>query len=293
MKKLKQNIMIFSIILASYGCNAENIIKDDLIYLEKAKQEYSIKKKYTRKIIDDLESAANLGNDKAQESLGVAYADKKSNNYDYKKAIFWLKKQVDQGNIDATYVLAMVLLENDFVNEKDYLESENLFLIARNNGDLDAYEELSKMYYYAPKKIMNLNKAYKYSLDAAERKMSVAQLILGDFYYYGLTPVEKDIKKAIYWYELSANQKNTNALNSLALIYSSGKGVKSDNVKAIRYIDESYALNSSEAMYILGEAYLKGGFGLEVDKQSARSYFIEAIKNGNKKAEDYLNLIDE
>lgn len=45
-------------------------------------------------------------------------------------------------------------------------------------------------------------------------------------------------------------------------------------------------------MFILGKAYLNGGFGLTKNKDTAKSYFIDAVKNGNTEAEEYLKVLD-
>lgn len=227
MSRLLINILFCFFLVFACGCNAkQEELHDASTYLENAKNEYKLKKTYTKEVVDNLVEAAKRGNDKAQLSLGVAYSDKKSSNYDYDKAVYWLKKQVEKNNYQAMYILAMTIQEYDYKNAEDYLLIEKLLNLVKDNGEPDAYLDLATLYYFAPKEFMNLEKKYKYSLDAANNKNAFAYYLLGEFYEKGLSPVEKDINKSIYWYELGAKQKNVNSLNKLALIYAYGLGVK-------------------------------------------------------------------
>ncbi|AXQ22870.1 sel1 repeat family protein [Acinetobacter wuhouensis] len=260
-------------------------------YYQIAQEEYRIKKKYDAEIIQSLEKSAKLGLDAAQYKLGLIYSDRTSNFYDYQNSKFWLSKQ-NEKNYNAAYFLAQLIYERGNLISADYDEIEKNLLIAIKGNNLDAFRDLSMLYFYAPEKHKNLDKAYKYSLLASEKNIPEAQYILGTLYDFGKGPVKKNYKQAFYWYSLSSIKKNAPALNNLGVLYAKGQGVEQDEEKAFKYFEESYNLGNSDALINLGEAYLKG-VGVKQNVSLAKKYFNKALKNGDLKAKAYLSRIED
>ena len=50
--------------------------------------------------------------------------------------------------------------------------------------------------------------------------------------------------------------------------------------KAEQYLQISAERGNTEALYVLGNLYYTGGFGLEEDNKKARKYYAEAARKG-------------
>ena len=74
-------------------------------------------------------------------------------------------------------------------------------------------------------------KRFSNNIEAARRGNSRAQYEIAQCYEDGIG-VEKDIKKAFYWYWRAADQDNSAALNGLGCCYLEGKGVPIDYITA-------------------------------------------------------------
>ena len=110
-----------------------------------------------------------------------------------------------------------------------------------------------------------------------------SQYILGIFYELGIEGLENyfeieiqaddkwykmiDYKKALEWYEKSANQGYNRAQYRVGYIYYKGVGVNTDYIKACNWFKKSKTEN---ACFYLGYIYEKG-LGVEID-------YIESIR---------------
>lgn len=288
-------IIIFSLILIIVGCSDASVVDcyDDKCYLKMAQDKYKEQNGYNLDVIKALEKSAKLGNDTAQYKLGLVYSEKQLNFYNYKKAEYWLSKQIIKENADAAYMLGMAITEKQSYKIEDLKKAEELFNISKLNGKFkdESYEALAIIFYRTPKNFLDYKKAYKYSLDAAKRGIPSAQNILGDLYLEG-GGVERDINKAIYWYKLDEEKKDLNSINSLAKIYSENDLLRDDKM-ALNYFEKGYELGSYQSAYYLGEAYYNGELGLKVDKDKGIKLLRKAWDGGYEKAEKYNLLFED
>lgn len=282
-------VLIFPLI-ACAKTQSENCKEDANCYYQVAQKKYKENNGYNADVIAFLNKSAELGMGVAQYKLGLVYGNKNSSFYDYSKSKFWLKKQ-SKKNYDAAYFLAKLIYERGDLEKYDYMEIENNLKYAIQGDDADALRDLSMLYFYAPKKHQDFDKVYLYSTIAAQKNIPEAQYILGVIHDLGKGSVTQDYKKAFYWYSLAAQKKNSAALNNLGVLYARGQGVEKNESKAIEYFEESYKLGNTGAMLNLGDAYLKG-MGVKQNIPLAKKYFDEALVNGDKKASDYLNRIE-
>ena len=146
----------------------ENCNENAQCYYNVAQKLYNENKIYNVDVVNNLEKSAKLGLDIAQYKLGLVYSDKHSKFYSYSKSKFWLSKQSVK-NYDAAYFLAQLIFEKGKLSKNDYEEIEEKLNYATKGNNLDAFRDLSMLYFYAPKKIQDLDKAYKYSVLAAEK----------------------------------------------------------------------------------------------------------------------------
>ncbi|EFC39629.1 predicted protein [Naegleria gruberi] len=108
---------------------------------------------------------------------------------------------------------------------------------------------------------------------------SIAQNNLGAAYQNG-TGVDIDYKKAVYWYEKSAEQNNSEAQFNLGYLYQEGLGVPKNIEIALQFFEKSANQNHVKAQNNLGVQYLAIG-----DKSKALYWFKKASDNGYAKAQ--------
>ena len=230
-----------------------------------------------------LLKAAELGDADAQNKVGVCFHDGYGAVQNTEKANYWYVKAANQGNIYAM---------------------NNLRLLYDNQK--------------------NKEEALKWARMGAEHGHIECQYFLGDAYNDG-NGLKEDIDQAAYWYKKAADSGHKDACNKLAVIYHDkkedyeqalvyinkaaelgsenanfnigfmyefGHGADKDFVKAEHYYLKAIEMgngNINSARYRLGVIYYEGREGVKKDKKKGQKLLEEAAKNGNKKAEKYLD----
>lgn len=110
----------------------------------------------------------------------------------------------------------------------------------------------------------------------------MAQVNLGLLYEYG-NGVNRNIKSAIKWYELSARGGKADGQRKLGEKYLLGTGVDKDVQEAARLFRLSAKQGHKEAQEELAQMYEKG-VGLIKDNSAAYMWFSIAAANGNEEA---------
>lgn len=161
--------------------------------------------------------------------------------------------------------------------------------------------------------------ALSFWLPLAENGHGKAQYSLGKLYETPEFGNEPKYLEAIKWYEAAASQGVAAAQNNLGRLYAQGKGVESDQAKAVGYwrmasesdhpmaqynlglalfrgegvaqnferavfwFHQSANNNVSGAQYALGEVY-RLGLSVSVDNQVAEKWYQAAARNGSASA---------
>jgi len=146
------------------------------------------------KAVEWYRKAAEMGNAKAQNNLGICYATGEGVKKDLVKAVEWYTKAVEQGDV-----------------------------IAQSN--------LGECYFNGEGVEKDLKKAVEWYTKAAELGNANAQFNLGRCYFNG-EGVEKDLKIAVGWYTKAAEQGYAMAACDLGFCYYEGEGVIKDVEKA-------------------------------------------------------------
>lgn len=94
-------------------------------------------------------------------------------------------------------------------------------------AELDKCRELIEKYF----ETKQYEKCFEGHLELAETGYPLAECQVGYFYLDGLG-VEKDLSKALYWTERSANHGDRDGQYNLAWFYENGIGVEADMEKA-------------------------------------------------------------
>ena len=148
--------------------------------------------------------AAKQGNHLAQNYLGKLL-DKKGD----KNSIYWYKKAAKQGNRQASESLGRIYFTGKTVL-KDFTEAAKWYRESTSNFGENEIEGVNKHH----------RKAFQWFCRAAEKGNKSGQYHLGMMYRNG-QGVSIDIKKAVYWLHLSAEQNylpSIIALQSIGLV---------------------------------------------------------------------------
>ena len=106
--------------------------------------------------------------------------------------------------------------------------------------------------------------------------------------------VPRSSEKAFDYYKSSAEQGNSNAMNTLGLFYIMGRGCEKDITKAFEWYQKSAQLGCSSAMFNLGNRYIDG-LGVASNHGQAKEWWRKAAALGHTGAQtslDALNMCD-
>lgn len=110
----------------------------------------------------------------------------------------------------------------------------------------------------------------------------VAQYDLGVHYQRG-DGVKQDLKRAVKWWEKSAEREYAPALYNLGVVYEQGVGVRKNGEKAISFYEKAAEGRFAPAEYNLGVIYLNGEL-VEKDPKRALYWYNAAASHGHKEA---------
>jgi hypothetical protein len=110
-----------------------------------------------------------------------------------------------------------------------------------------------------------------------------AQLNLGAAYDNGLG-IERDVERALYWYQLAAEQGLAEAQFNLAHLLVEEE---ISTVAAAEWMHKAAEQGMVDAQYLLGIIYAEG-IGVEVDDAKARLWLQRAIEQGQTDAAQFM-----
>ncbi|WP_333977280.1 tetratricopeptide repeat protein [Acinetobacter colistiniresistens] len=174
-----------------------------------------------------------------------------------------------------TLMLTMSLIGCDVNANKVNKEGDNSNLYLSKMSDILTSQNEEEKRDYFDKIMME-----------AERGNSVAQNLMGVIFENGYFNQEKDIKKAIYWYN-KAVDNNGLAENNMSGLYAYGNGVKQDYKKAYEYYESAMKKNIPEAINSIGFMYFNG-FYLRQDYKKACEYYEKSADLGYYPAQSNL-----
>ncbi|MCV6609038.1 MAG: sel1 repeat family protein [Campylobacterales bacterium] len=177
------------------------------------------------------------------------------------KAKPYIAELIKQGYAKEVFNLTWKLDKRKQTPVKDILD---LYKLAGEAGQTEAFYAIGWSYYVQK----DYTNTIKYLEKAAQKYNINALVMLGNLYING-EGVEKDITKAIEYYELADD--NTHALYNLGYAYAS----LNDYKQAIYYYKRSGRKNNQMANYALGEIY-KNGYGVKQNFQEAIKYYKRA-----------------
>ena len=120
--------------------------------------------------------------------------------------------------------------------------------------------------------------AFKLWLPLAEQGNASTQFNLGVMYEDG-RGVKQDDVEAVKWFRQAAEQGDAKAQFNLGLMYDEGRGVKQDYFEAVKWYRQAAEQGDAKAQFNLGVMYAKGQ-GVRQDKGQAKEWFGKACDNG-------------
>ena len=125
---------------------------------------------------------------------------------------------------------------------------------------------------------------------AAEQGDAAAQSNLGWRYANG-RGVRQDDVEAVRWYRQAAEQGNAAAQFNLGWMYDNGRGVRQDDVEAVRWYRKAAEQGNAAAQNNLGWMYANGQGGLPKDDVEAVQWYRKAAEQGNARAQNNLGVM--
>lgn len=150
-----------------------------------------------------LRTAADQGNADAQYAVAYMYQLGQGVPADGAEALRWYRKAADQGDAAAMVGIGHFYEKGAQGILKDLAEAERWYRKAADQGNALALGSLAELYEYS---YQNYTEAMKWYRKGADKGLIFYQLAIGRFYEKGLG-VNRDIRQAIYWYTLAANNE--------------------------------------------------------------------------------------
>ena len=252
-----------------------------------------------------LNRAAEGGNAEAQFLLGECYFNKKGSyntprEMNIKKAFEWYHKAADQGHDGAREVIG-----NYYKTEETLLLIKKRSSNAKNDNSNSQTGNLSSANVANrandPIKLFNEGlsayKQEKYDIafpafrKAADLDHLDAMYYLGDCYDFGRGVRENDVE-AVKWYRKAADKGNTDAMVRMGKCYSVGGGVEKDMNEANKWFRKAAENGNAIGMASLGLNYYLGD-GVERDLNESIRWFRKSAELGNETAQKFLKQIEQ
>ncbi|MBQ8702467.1 MAG: sel1 repeat family protein [Prevotella sp.] len=154
---------------------------------------------------------------------------------------------------------------------------------AAKKGDADAQCRIGLCYSRGDGVEKDEKKAVYWWRKAAEQGHAMAQLKMGRAYEIG-EGVTKDPSQALYWYRKSAEQGNDLAQVLLALFHMTDKGGQKDYVQAVYWFRKAAEQGKSEAQYWMGVC-CSNGWGVDKNETQGFNWFRKAAEQGHAGAQ--------
>ena len=237
-----------------------------------------------------LQKAARRGFVPAKDFLEIAFADKgeKANlNPDFSRiyeSFCSVCQDADKGMPEALYLKSVHKLSDD---ANDYIFNRGVkgMALACEQGFAPALYSLGMVYYSGKRIFGKKEKGRQMIIQSAEKEFVPAIKALETF--------DLDRAYAIVKRLAQVNEPSGDILYMLGLYYLRGAIVKQDSVEGVRLLKEASQRESIEAMYLLGNIYRFGLFGIDPDIDTAVKYFEQGAEKGGSDCMNDLAVILE
>ena len=91
---------------------------------------------------------------------------------------------------------------------------------------------------------------------AAKAGVAAAHTKIGDYYNFGIGPIEEDLDRAVAAYRTAVEMQDAAGMTTLAIMYRLGRGVVQDNAKALDLLKRASGMGYHFAQVRLAQLYL-------------------------------------
>ncbi len=211
--------------------------------------------------------------------IGQMYFNAQGTVQDIPQSIAWFEKSAEQGNPDAAYQLGIIHSQPDsdfFDTNKanDYFSfALNSYLNSETEQKNSTTEyRLGKMFLSGQGTEKDIDKAVKWFEKALVNENINAAYQLGKIYYSG-TDVPQNLRRAEEFFKMSAENNNPYACYYLGNISLENNDIP----QAIKYFEQAADKNISHAWYRLGQIYSDTGYGV-LDTEKANICYGNALQ---------------
>lgn len=239
--------------------------------------------------LDEIREHACKNNSSAELILGYEYLRGIYLEKDISKSIYWLERAIKNGSKEANIYLGEIYSNaNEF--SYDLPKAISHFEEAANGSKLSplALFNLGLIYQSNDIEFGGISKAinyYKRSSDLGDISASYNLALI-----YQNNKKYKDIKISIELYKLSISGGHKRALNNLGTIFLTEDGYENLEL-AYQLFKKSHDAGNYYSAYYLGVMYDRGLF-VDMDKDKAKYFLLEARNNGVEAAAKVLAIID-
>ena len=242
-------------------------------------------------ILQEAERRASFGDTSLMEAMGQYYANERNKE----KASYWYLKAIEAGDTFAEYQYGVKFALGMDGYEKDPQTAYKYLHHAAEAGQSYAYKSLADL----------LDDEYIYGLSIEERNYQIihwlkkavetgdewSAVTLGRKYANGYSPVQRDVAKAIYYYQFAADKNVDSVYMPLGELYME-PGSTANYKLAHRYLTMAKEFTYTD--YFMGEIeyhlgkMAKDGLGRPQNLEEARTHFTNALSKGYTPAEEEL-----
>lgn len=225
-----------------------------------------------------IECAAKLGYTDAQYSIGARYRKGLDVKKDYSKAFSWFSEAAENGHLAASYYLGKMYFKGRGT-EADPIKGLGYIVNAATLGYPEAQHDMGKMHEsgrYLPKDPVE---AFSWYLKSAYNGYFMSIYRVGEMYRDGIG-VEKSGLNAISWFKKAGNIGYSIAWYTIANIYENGCAEVERNMdKALEYYEISEKRGYAVAPFHIGELHMAGVL-LEKNVDKALEYYWRSSNKG-------------
>lgn len=193
-----------------------------------------------------------------------------------------LADQAREGNPSAQFELSVAYLSGKLVS-KNLGDAKKWALAAAQAGNQDAQNLLGDLLDAEAKSDEEAAQAVTWWQKAAEKGNASAMARLGSAYRHG-RGVKKDPQRALELFRQSAALGNASGQLGTASMLGTGDGVPKNESEAIRWITVAANAGSQVAQNFLGDVYLKGKLGAQVNQAEGVNWWEQSAAQGNRDA---------
>ncbi|MBU1144232.1 MAG: sel1 repeat family protein [Firmicutes bacterium] len=220
-------------------------------------------------------------------NLGIMFEEGKYVEKDHSKAFDYYIKASERGNQVSMYKLGLRFFTGDFV-EKDPFKAFDLFSSAAS-GYLPALYMMGECMFLGLGTSKNTKKGIELIEESIKLGFPNGCFFLGNSCLFGENiPLNYD--KALLYFNLGLEKKDSNCAYQLGYMYMNGIGVDKNIPKAINYYETSANQGLILAMKVLAEYYLDNEYN-QYDIDRAQNYIRMCITYGDEDAVDWLKSL--